>query len=276
MHSLGDFVRHSQPSLFWCTRGVARANREAIYTVFAFCRHIDSVLRSATSSEEKVELLNAWREEIDNIYDKKVPATNIGRKIYKNSIRFDLPKIMWLQILDSAFLDAKKPIVAPDTAIFQQYLTGMAIVPMHLALMILTPEHPRANQELAKNLGYAVFVTYILRDIKSDAKRGRIYIPSEILQNNNVNIDTAQDVLEDKNLIYARAQLAKSAEKCYIKAERLLSKMNKTSTRPLRLIMNVTHSVFAEMNARGWEIIAPKPRLSLRRRIGILYKTLFR
>ncbi|MBR1825098.1 MAG: squalene/phytoene synthase family protein [Alphaproteobacteria bacterium] len=276
MHSLGDFVRHSQPSLFWCTRGLPRAGREAIYTVFAFCRHLDTVVRSAATAGEKVEFLNSWREEIDNIYDKKIPATNIGRKIYKNCIRFDLPKAMWLQILDSAFSDAEKPVVAPDSEMFEKYLTGMAVVPMHLALMILTPEHPRANQELAKNLGRAVFTTFILRDIKSDAKRGRIYLPAEILRENHVQIGTPQEILEDKNLIYARAALAETTAGHYKKAERLLGKMNKSATRPLRLIMNIARSLFDEMNTRGWEIISPKPRLGLRRRLSILYKTLFK
>ena len=276
MHSLGDFVRHSQPSLFWCTRRLPRANREAIYTVFAFFRHLDTVVRSATTTEEKIELLNAWREEIDNIYDTKVPLTNIGRKIYKNCIRFDLPKVMWLQILDSAFTDTQTPLLAPKTDVFEKYLTGIAVVPMHLALMILAPEHPRANQELAKDLGHAVFATFILRDIKDDAKRGRIYIPAEILEKNGVKIGSSQEILEDKNLIYARAELAKSVDEYYKKAERLLAKMNKSTTRPLRLIMNTIRSLFDEMNVRGWEIISPKPKLSLRRRLNILYKTLLK
>lgn len=276
MHSLGDFVRHSQPSLFWCTRGLPRANREAIYTLFAFCRHLDNTVRSSLAVKEKLELLNAWREELDNIYDKKVPATNIGRKIYKNCIRFDLPKAMWLQILNSAFLDAQKPILAPSPEIFEEYVNGIAVVPLHLALIIATPEHPSANQELAKNLGRAVFTTYILRDIKSDAKRGRVYFPSDILQKYNVEITTPQEILEDKNLIYARAELAKSAAGNYNKAERLLSKMNRAATRPLRLIMNSAHSLFEQMNARGWEVISPKPKLGLLRRLGILYKTLFK
>ena len=57
--------------------------------------------------KEKENLLGAWREELNNIYDKNVPSTNIGRKIYKNCMRFNLPKEMWLEILHSAFLKTK-------------------------------------------------------------------------------------------------------------------------------------------------------------------------
>ena len=276
MKSLGDMVRRSQPSLFWCTRGLPRANREAIYTLSAFCRHIDDSLRSPMNAHEKTDLLNAWKEELDNIYDKKIPATNIGRKIYKTSVRFDLAKGMWLQILQSAYLDAQQPLQAPTQDVFEQYVVGMSVVPLHLTLMITVPEHPRANQELALNLGKATAITYILRDIKSDAKRGHMYLPSDVLKETGVEIGTPQKMLEDKNLIAARAELAKKVSGYYDKAERLLSKMDKSKTKPLRLLMNTAQALFDEMNERGWEVISPKPNLSITKRLNILYKTLFR
>ena len=57
-----------------------KAKREAMYTLYAFCRHIDDIVDGDSSLAEKQELLQAWREEMDNIYDKKVPATEIGRR----------------------------------------------------------------------------------------------------------------------------------------------------------------------------------------------------
>ena len=275
MKSLGEMVRRSQPSLFWCTRGLPRANREAVYTLFAFCHHLDDVVRSSMSSEEKIELLKVWQDELDNIYDVKVPKTNIGRKIYKNCIRFDLPKKMWQQILQSAFLDAGNPLQAPDKDTFEKFISGTAIVPLHLALMVMSPEHPRANQELAKNLGQAVAITYLLRDIKGDAKRERMYLPDEILKKAKVDIEKPQTMLENKNLAEARAKAAEIAEIGYAKAERLLSKMSKTTTMPIRLVLNTSQSLFNEMAQRGWEIISPKPRLSWWKRLRILIDTLF-
>ena len=91
MSSIGKLVRKSQATLFWCVRGLPKAQREAIYTLYAFCRHIDNVVDGNLPEDEKKELLNIWKQELDNIYDKKVPATDIGRKIYKNCMRFKLP-----------------------------------------------------------------------------------------------------------------------------------------------------------------------------------------
>lgn len=276
MKSLGDTVRRSQPSLFWCMRGLSRANREAVYAVFAFCQHMDNIVHGTMSKQAKKELLNAWQEELDNIYDKKVPQTNIGRKIYKNCIRFDLPKRMWLDILNSAILNVEHPLSAPAEDVFEKYISGTVITPIHLVLMIVAPEHPRANQELAKNLGEAVAITYILRDIKDDAKQNRMYLPADVLEKSGVILSTPQGMLEDKNIIYARAKMADRVSSCYFKADRLLAKMNKTATLSLRFVLNTSRILFNEMNTRGWEIISPKPHLNVFTRIKILYFTLFK
>ena len=59
-------------------RGLPKAKREAIYTLYAFVQHLDDVVSSNLSEKEKIDLLSAWKIELDNIYDKKVPATNMA------------------------------------------------------------------------------------------------------------------------------------------------------------------------------------------------------
>ncbi len=276
MLSVGGIVRKSQPSLFWCTRALPKSEREALYTLFAFSQHIDGIVRSSMATEEKADLLKAWREELDNIYDKGVPASNIGRKIYKNCMRFDLPKASWKEILDSAVLNAEKPLQAPDSATLEKYINGMAVVPLKLALSVVANAHPSANEELAKNLGRAVMVTYMLRDIKDDAKSNHLYIPLEILTEANVKIDTPRNVVENKNLAVARESFSKQAESCFKKADRLLGKMDRNDVMALRLIKNICYCQFEMMKKRGWEIISPKPKIGLFKSIGIIYQTMFK
>lgn len=275
MLSVGDIVKKSQPSLFWCMRGLEKSKREAIYTLFAFCRHISNIIRSPMPAAEKTELLNAWREELDNIYEKKVPTTNIGRKIYKNCMRFNLPKEQMEKILDSAFLDAPTPLQAPSQEIFEQYLYGLAIVPLNLTLTIIGESKPATSQKLAASLGRALMITYILRDIKDDAKAGHLFIPQELLKKANVCKNSPVSVLEDKNLSGAREALSKDAQKNFATAQRFLSKMNKKSVMPLFYLANLSRCYFEQMNSRGWEIISPKPRISKLNKLKLIVKTLF-
>ena len=260
----------------WCTRGIEKSKREALYTLFAFCRHLDNIVRSSMPLAEKMELLSAWKEELDNIYDRKVPVTNIGRKIYKNCIRFDLPKDAWDKILQSTMQNVENPLQAPDISEFNAYLFGACIVPMKLALSILSNSHPSANNELSRYLGQAVMITFILRDIKDDAKNDRFYIPEDILAMAKVVKDSPRVMVENKNLYIARAALAEKAEKSFNNAERLLMHMSKRDIMPLRLIKNISRCQFDMMKKRGWEIISPKPKINWLKSLNIVYQTMFK
>ena len=252
MLSVGDIVKKSQPSLFWCMRGLPKSKREAIYTLFAFCRHISNIIRSSMPAEEKAELLKAWKEELDNIYDKKVPTTNIGRKIYKNCMRFNLPKQQFSEILISAFIDVPQPLQAPTQNIFEKYIYGSSVVPLNLALMIIGDAKSTAREKLAQSLGRALMITYILRDVKDDAKSNHLFIPYELLQQANVNKTSPMAVVEDKNLSQAREALSLEAKKSFNTALRFLNKMNKQSVMPLHYLANLSLYYFNKMNDRGW------------------------
>ena len=118
-------------------------------------------------------------------------------------------------------------------------------------------------------------ITYILRDIKDDAKAGHLFIPQELLQKANVNKDTPVAVLEDKNLSTARQYLSADAKKYFSTANRFLNKMNKKSVMPLYYLANLSKCYFEQMNNRGWEIISPKPNINNIGKLKLIIKTLF-
>ena len=89
--SIKKIVKKSGSSFFWGMHVLPTKERRAIYTLYAFCRHIDDIVDGNDALSQKMELIEAWRKEIDNIYDKKVPASCIGRNIYKNCMRFNIP-----------------------------------------------------------------------------------------------------------------------------------------------------------------------------------------
>ncbi len=275
MQSVADVVKKSQPILFWCTRSLPKSKREAIYTLFAFCRHLDGIVRSAMPIAEKQELLKQWREELDNIYDKQVPVSNIGRKIYKNCMRFNLSKDLWLKILDGVSLNVPSPLKAPSRADFEKYIAGAAVAPFYLTLLIINGRQSVANRELADDLGHIMMITSILRDVKDDAKVDSFYFPADILQQAQIKIDSVRQMVENKNITVAREILAKEITPTFVKAERLLNKLNRRDTLALRLVYNLNHNQFAFMQKRGWEIISPKPKTGIFGRLRIFYQTMF-
>lgn len=262
MNNIKNMVKKSGTSFFWSMRLLPAAKRNAMYTIYAFFRHIDDIVDGNAPLEEKTELLAAWREELDNIYDKKAPKTDIGRKIYKNCMRFKLPKEEFVKLLSCISMDIPKPIQAPKMADFEQYCSGVAGVPGNLTLRILGCEDQQMIEELSRTLGNALQITNILRDVKEDAYAQRLYIPEECLQKAGIASRDPMTVLVDKNLALAREELAKQAKQNYQRAFELLNKVDKKCVKPVKAMAYIYKRYFDIMNNRGWEIVSPKPQMS--------------
>jgi len=274
MNNIDYIVKKSGSSFFWSMRLLPKPKREAMYTIYAFCSHIDNIIDGSMSIKEKQELLKSWREEIDNIYNK-VPTTEIGRRIYKNCMRFHLPKEEFLKLIDSISMDIPQPLQAPKMDDFLKYCRGVAGVPGNLSLRIFGCQDENIIETLATSLGNALQITNILRDVKEDAKSNRLYIPREYLIKADISSKDPNEVIVDKNLSIAREELAKMAAEDYAKAGQIISFLDKKTARPVRAITAIYKKYFDIMQNRGWEIISPKPQISKFNKFSLALRAYF-
>ena len=252
-------VKKSGSSFFWGMYILPIKERRALYTLYAFCRHIDDIVDGNASLSQKIELLSAWRREIDNMYDKKVPASCIGRNIYKNCMRFNIPKSDLTSIIDSVSMDIPNPIQAPCLDDFYKYCKGVASSPGSMSLRVLGCKDESLIKDLSISLGVAMQITNILRDVKEDAMLDRLYIPKEFLQKAGIKSFDPKEVIVNKNLSVAREELAKVALQNYNKSFDILNKLDKKISRSVKALAYVYKYYFDIMQNRGWEIISPKP-----------------
>ena len=276
MSSIGRLIRKNHSAVFWCTRHYPKAKREAVYTLYALFNHFDDLSSSTLSEKSKAEIFAAWEREIENIYVKKVPETDIGRRIYKHCMRFKLPRESLEQVLAAYSKDCPNPLFRPSIKSFEEYCYGVAEMPCYLILKIIAEFDDETIQKLSHHIGQAVEITQILRNIKEDALGGHIYIPDELL--NEAEIEktlSSKDILTHKNLYVARSKLADQARRSYAEAYRLLEENNNKNSKPIIYMLQLYHTYFEQMDKRGWEIISPKPELNWRDRIKIAYKSLF-
>ncbi len=276
MNNIKQIVKKSGTSFFWSMRFLPTARRNAMYTIYAFCRHIDDIVDGDTPVAEKMDLLNAWREEMDNIFDKKVPTTEIGRKIYKNCMRFKLPKEEFLRLIDSIGMDVPNPVQAPDLNKFYRYCRGVAGVPGSLTLRILGCKDEKLINDLATSLGNALQITNILRDVKEDALNNRLYIPKEYLEKAQITATDPMTVVVDKNLVIAREELARQAKANYDKADKMIPLLDKKISRHVRMIESIYRRYFDMMENRGWEVISPKPALGKFKKLSLALRAYFK
>lgn len=277
MSSIGRIVRKNHSAVFWCTRHYPKVKREAVYTLYAFFKHLDDLSSSTIAPKEKADILDAWHREIENIYETKVPATAIGRRIYKNCMRFKLQKHYFEQILQSYALDCPTPLCTPALSTFETYCLGVSEIPCYLILKIIAEFDDQTTQNLSRAIGRAVEITNILKNVKEDTLRGHVYFPKEFLQNASIDPTlTPKEILTHTNLNAVREQLAGIARTSYAEAYRLLKENHNKNSKPVVYMLNLYHAYFELMDTRGWEIISPKPELKLKDHIKLIFRALFK
>ena len=275
MNNIKQIVKKSGSSFFWSMRFLPLAKRNAMYTIYAFCRHLDDIVDGDSEMSEKVELIDAWREELNNIYDKKAPVTEIGRKIYKNCMRFKLPKEELSRLIEAISMDIPNPVQAPSLEELYRYCRGVAGVPGSLSLRIFGCQDEELIAQLSESLGTALQITNILRDVKEDAQINRLYIPREFLEKAGITARDPLTVVVDKNLAIAREELAQIAIANFNRAQVLIPKLDKKTARHVRMIERIYRRYFDIMQKRGWEIISPKPRLGKLSKFSIALRAYF-
>lgn len=268
-------VRKSQSSLFWCMRGLPKAKREAIYILYAFIHHLDCITDSAIPLSQKEELFEAWEIELNNIYEKKAPETEIGRQIYKIILRFKIKQEDFSLLLKAARLDFAPPLQAPRQKVFEEYLKGNAVVPIYLTLLIMGELKEQPMRTLSENFGNAIAFTNMLRNVKDDALNGHLYFPEELLEECQIFSKDPMTVVRDPNLTNVRQKTARLADTCFKKTYKMMSVTNKRTMRPLRFIFHIYKRYFDIMQKRGWEIISPKPQIKCFDQMIIALNTVF-
>jgi phytoene synthase len=153
--------------------------RDAMYTVYAFCKEVDNAVDEAPAGSDPREAVRTWRAEVSSIY-LGTPTHPAGISLAEHVKRLAIPR----EYLDELINGVEMDLTTTRYVTFDElskYCYRVACVVGLICLHIFGTRDPRAK-DYAVNLGMAFQLTNILRDIGSDADRGRIYLPLEDLK----------------------------------------------------------------------------------------------
>ena len=156
-----------------------RDRRRAIETVYAFCRHVDDLADEGLSGRDAQSQLLLVRDELERCYES-APTLPVTRALQETIRRFRIPREPFEAILEGVEMDLHKRRYA-TFAELRGYCVRVASAVGLLCLPIFGCRHPK-SRDYAVDLGIALQLTNILRDLKSDAIRGRIYLPADEME----------------------------------------------------------------------------------------------
>lgn len=174
-----EIAKSSQSSFYYAFNLLPTLKRDAMNTVYAFCRQTDDIIDEGNDpSEIKYEKLHKWRIELEKSITgfSEYPILN---KLASTIKKFNIPIEPFFELLKGMEMDLQKNryLTFEDLRI---YCYRVASTVGLMCIEIFGYKH-QSTKNFAVNLGIALQLTNILRDIKKDAKKGRIYLPQEDL-----------------------------------------------------------------------------------------------
>jgi phytoene synthase len=153
--------------------------RRAITAVFDFCRAVDDAVDLAADEAEARTGVERWRAEVARVFGRGTPATPQGRALQPFVAPFTLPRAEFAALVDGVAMDAS-PRRYATFAELEPYCHRVASAVGLICAEIFGYREARVR-DYARELGVALQLTNILRDVAVDYRRGRLYLPQDEL-----------------------------------------------------------------------------------------------
>jgi phytoene synthase len=161
--------------------------RNAIIAVWDFCRAVDDAVDEAEGLEAACLELARWRRELAAVFDAGAVETPQGRALAPLVERFNLPRSAFEALIEGVEMDLGSRRYDAFADLYEYCIRVASAVGL-ICLEIFGYRDPRAR-EYATDLGVALQLTNILRDVPEDLRRGRVYIPLEDLRKHGCSED---------------------------------------------------------------------------------------
>ncbi len=253
-----DKVKQSGSSFTSSFRILSKERREAMTVLYAYCREVDDVVDECSDANVARTTLNWWRNEVAAIYGGK-PTHPVCQALVPVVQRYKLPQEHLLEIIDGMEMDLDQPRYA-DFKSLQLYCYRVASVVGLLSAEIFGYTD-RETLKYAHDLGIAFQLTNIIRDVGEDARRNRIYLPMDEMQQFGVTAAVILNARESAAFQKLMAFQIERARRYYQQAFAHLPAADRKSQRAGLVMAAIYSAVLDEVERSGCHVL--KERVSL-------------
>ncbi|HZS13624.1 MAG TPA: phytoene/squalene synthase family protein [Candidatus Dormibacteraeota bacterium] len=262
-HECAHIARHEARTFYYAFLLLPPRRRRAIHAVYAFSRAVDDVADDgALSAADKLRRLDAHRATLESVYAGR-PGTPRLAALAEAVARHSIPRSMLETLVDGVAMDVL-PRRNPDVAALRAYCHAVAGVVGQMCVRIFGATDPRADG-LADELGFALQLTNILRDVGEDWAGGRFYLPLDELAGHGLNEQSllAHDPArgDTPQARFLRLQ-GERAERSFGAADELLPLVPAASRPCLAGIAGLYHDLLVRLRQRGFPVSGERVRLS--------------
>lgn len=263
----------SGSSFYYSFLFLPQERRRAITALYAFCREVDDVVDETMDDAVARAKLGWWRQEIHAMLAGQ-PTHPVTKALQAHMNTFALEGGHLLAIIDGMEMDLNQNRYL-DFIALQKYCWHVAGVVGVLSASIFGISNPR-TKEFAEKLGLAFQMTNIIRDVGEDARKGRIYLPVNELQQFNV---PAADLLNARHSPQFAALMQfqfERAQQLYDEAFALLPEEDRKAQRTGLIMAAIYRALLVEIQRDGFQVLNQRISLTPIRKLWLAWKTYIR
>jgi len=253
-----------------------REKRDAMSALYAFCRAVDDVAdEDSIPTEQRREQLAAWRADIRRACENGIPEFILNLEIQPVIRQFKLPYSLFDELIKGCEMDL-------DTLRYENYeqlelyCHRVASVVGLLSIEIFGYKNPVCH-DYAVYLGKALQLTNILRDVKNDAARGRVYLPQSELKKFHVSDAEILSSKYSENYFALARSVADRASNYFQLAQKTLPPEDRKAMVAAELMGSVYWQLLRKLERGKFDVFGPLPlKLSKPHKLALVFKSWLR
>lgn len=262
-------ARREAKNFYYAFRVLPAHKRNAMCAVYAFMRRADDITDDeAMSIVERREVMRQWMEGWRVARQTGASDDPVFLALNDTQRMFAIPDVLLEELVQGTAMDLDPR--AQDARALQTFATFdelyrycylVASVVGLVCIRIFGYTDVRA-EKLAEETGIAFQLTNILRDVKEDAERGRVYLPLDLLVAHGVSVERVREVAAgagmDANERAMLDELAAKAEGYYASASELLPLIDVDSRAALWVMVMIYYDLLVRIRARGCDVFSER------------------
>jgi len=257
-------------SFYYSFLALPPEKRRAIVAVWDFCRAVDDAVDESKEGTAACALAG-WRAELKAIYDGQLPATPQGRQLMPYVARFNLPRSAFEDLIEGVAMDLEQRRYETFEAL-RQYCLRVASAVGLICVEIFGYRNVQ-TRDYAIDLGIALQLTNIIRDVPVDLERSRVYLPLEDLRRFGVSEDDLRAGKRSANVRDLLAHQCERAKQFYRKADEALPKPDEKGLVAARIMAAIYLDLLKSIERAKFDVFSRRIRVSRPRQAAIAAST---
>lgn len=261
-----DLTRNRARNFYYAFITLPKEKRRAIYAAYAFCRLSDDYSDEEMPLDEKAALLTGLHRELDQSFDG-TPESPVFTALLDASRNFGIPKDYYHEIINGVEMDLVTSTYSNFEDLYQ-YCYRVASVVGLVCIEIFEYKDPKAR-EFATDMGIAMQLTNILRDIEEDSDRGRVYLPQNELAEHGVTTESLRARDAGPEFRAMMAQQVSRARDYFDRSAALIPLLAPRSRLCPAVLRALYSALLDRIESRDYDVFGERVALSSREKLAL-------